>query len=370
MAETAGLFADEERRAGANMQTQGMSGSVDERWRSVGQSIDRVENGHGAGLAQRESRAARRATGLGWFSVALGMAELLAPSAVAVVAGARVRPQTLTTLRLLGLRELASGVGILSKTRPDVWLWARVAGDAMDLALLGKILVSPKTERARTMTSIASVLGVAALDVMSAIQCSREASGITEAEGIHVLSTITVNRPREEVYRYWRDLEHLPTFMAHLRSVTMQPNGRSKWIAKGPMGIPIEWEAEIVADQPNENLAWRSCEGSDVPNQGSVRFLDAPGGRGTEVRVELSYDPPTGALGAAVAKLFGAEPGQEIAGDLRRFKQVIETGEVLHSDASIHKGPHPARPSGSSSSAGQSGALWGGSSEQGRQVGQ
>ena len=93
--------------------------------------------------------------------------------------------------------------------------------------------------------------------------------------------------------------------------------------------MPIEWQAEIVADQPNENLAWRSCEGSDVPNQGSVRFLDAPGGRGTEVRVELRYEPPAGEIGAAIAKLFGAAPEQEIAADLRRFKQVIETGEVL-----------------------------------------
>jgi uncharacterized membrane protein len=203
------------------------------------------------------------------------------------------------------------------------------------------------------MTALGSVLGVTALDVASAIELTRnERRGFTANEGIHVLSAITVNRPREEVYRYWRDLEHLPKFMAHLESVRVQ-DGRSRWRAKGPLGMPIEWEAEIVADQPNENLAWRSCEGADVPNQGSVRFLDAPGGRGTEIRVELHYDPPTGALGAAVAKLFGAEPGQEIAGDLRRFKQVIETGEVLHSDASIHKGPHPARPSDESTDDGR-----------------
>jgi uncharacterized membrane protein len=349
------------------MQTQGMSGSLEQGWQSTDRSMDRVDNGHGAGLAQRESRAVRRALGLGWFSVALGVTEILAPRVVAAIAGARIRPQTMSTIRLLGLRELASGIGILSKTRPDVWLWARVAGDAMDLALLGKTLASPKTEQSRTITSIVSVLGVTALDLQSAIECSREQRGITEPEGIHVLSAITVNRSREEVYRYWRDLEHLPTFMAHLQSVTTQSNGRTRWVAKGPMGIPLEWEAEIVSDQPNENLAWRSCEGSDVPNQGSVRFLDAPGGRGTEVRVELRYDPPAGAIGAAIAKLFGAEPGQEIAGDLRRFKQVIETGEVLHSDASIHKGPHPARPD-ASPDGGQSGGSFRGEPEQERQV--
>jgi uncharacterized membrane protein len=326
------------------MQTQGMA-EGSELVQSAARAIDRLEDRRGAGLAQRENRAARRAKGLGWFSVTLGALQIVAPAAVASIAGARVRPQTLKTMRLLGLRELASGIGIFSEIRTSAWLWARVAGDAMDIALLGATLASPKSQRVRTMTALGSVLGVTALDVASAIELTRnERRGFTANEGIHVLSAITVNRPREEVYRYWRDLEHLPKFMAHLESVRVQ-DGRSRWRAKGPLGMPIEWEAEIVADQPNENLAWRSCEGADVPNQGSVRFLDAPGGRGTEIRVELHYDPPTGALGAAVAKLFGAEPGQEIAGDLRRFKQVIETGEVLHSDASIHKGPHPARPS-------------------------
>ena len=325
------------------MQTQETDISS-ERGSSTGQTIERLDNGHGAGLAQRNSRAVRSAMGLGWFSLALGATQLLAPQAIARMTGARAHRQTFAMLRLLGVREVATGIGILSKARPGLWLWGRVAGDAMDLALLGGMLGSRKRERARTLTSIASVLGVTVLDVASAVRCSREERGMAEAEGVHVLSAITVNRPREDVYRYWRDLQHLPEFMAHLESVTMEPNGRSKWVAHGPGGMSFRWEAEIVADQPNENLAWRSCEGSEVPNQGSVRFLDAPGGRGTEVRVELRYDPPAGALGATVAKLFGAEPGQEIAGDLRRFKQVIETGEVLHSDASIHRGRHPARP--------------------------
>ncbi|HMJ51713.1 MAG TPA: SRPBCC family protein [Polyangiaceae bacterium] len=346
------------------MQTQRMMRGahlVQSSWQEEG--IERLENGRGAGLAQRESGVVRRATGLGWFSVALGAAEILAPLAIAGIAGARIRPQTRTAMRLLGLRELANGAGILSQPRASAWLWARVVGDAIDLALLGKVLASPRCRRARTLTAMASVLGVTALDVRTAIECSRNERGLAEPEGIHVLSAITVNRPREEVYRFWRDLEHLPQFMAHLESVKVE-NGRSKWRAKGPVGVPIEWEAEIVSDQPNENLAWRSCTGADVPNQGSVRFLDAPRGRGTEVRVELRYDPPTGALGAAVAKLFGAEPGQEIAADLRRFKQVMETGEVLHSDASIHRGPHPARPSGPSSDGDRKRTLGRGSRQQ------
>jgi uncharacterized membrane protein len=311
-------------------------------------TTQKIENGHGAGLAQYQTRAVRLARGLGWFSVALGAAEIVAPLVMARVAGAPIRRRkattTTTTMRLLGARELINGMGILAQPGLSAWLWARVAGDAVDLALLGRTIVSRRAERTRTISALASVLGITALDVLAAVECQRNERGLAAPAGIHVLSAITVNRSREDVYRFWRDLENLPKFMAHLESVRVR-DGRSTWRAKGPRGMSVEWDAEIVSDQPNENLAWRSCEGADVPNQGSVRFLDAPGGRGTEVRVELRYDPPAGALGAAIAKLFGAEPGQEIAGDLRRFKQVLETGEVLHSDASIHRGMHPARPS-------------------------
>jgi uncharacterized membrane protein len=340
------VFTNEDAAEGAHMQTQGMAETGDGGQSSV-QAIERTNGGYGARLAQRNHRAVRRATGLGWFSIALGALQLAAPSAVAVMVGARIRPETRKTMRWVGLREVASGIGILSsRSTQPVWLWARVVGDAMDIALLGKTMSSPKTQHTRTMTALGSVLAVTALDVKSAVELTRHRDRGAE-EGIHVITAITVNRPRDEVYRYWRDLENLPKFMAHLESVTVVGD-RSRWRAKGPLGIAVDWEAEVVADQPSEYIAWRSCAGSDVPNEGSVRFFDAPGGRGTEVRVELGYDPPSGELGAAVAKLFGAEPSQEIAGDLRRFKQVIETGEVIHSDASIHKGPHPARPSGES----------------------
>jgi uncharacterized membrane protein len=103
---------------------------------------------------------------------------------------------------------------------------------------------------------------------------------------------------------------------------------------KGPAGAAIEWDAEITEDRPGELLAWRSLEGADVPNEGRVQFADAPGDRGTEIRVDLKYDPPAGKLGALVAGLFGEEPAQQLRDDMRRFKQVIETGEVLLSDGS------------------------------------
>jgi uncharacterized membrane protein len=164
-----------------------------------------------------------------------------------------------------------------------------------------------------------------------------------EMFGMDVQQALTVRRPREEVYRFWRDFENLPRFMSHLESVEVTGDRRSHWRAKAPAGAPVEWDAELVEDRPNELIAWRSLEGAQVSNSGFVRFQDAPGDRGTEVQVALRYDPPAGPLGRLVAKLFGDEPHQQVASDLRRFKQVMELGEVVVSDASI-AGPRPAQP--------------------------
>jgi uncharacterized membrane protein len=148
-------------------------------------------------------------------------------------------------------------------------------------------------------------------------------------------TAITINRPVEEVYRFWRDLSNLPSFMNHLESVEVTGDGRSHWTANAPAGRTVSWDAELVEDKPNQRIAWRSLEGSQVSNSGSVSFTPAPGERGgTEVRVELGYDPPGGALGKVVAKLFGEEPQQQVTDDLRRLKQVLETGEVVRSEGS------------------------------------
>ena len=164
-------------------------------------------------------------------------------------------------------------------------------------------------------------------------------------QGTRVRKSITVNRPADEVYGFWRNFENLPRFMKHLESVQMTGDRRSHWKANAPAGKTVEWDAETTEDRPNELIAWRSVEGADVPNAGVVRFVDAPGGRGTEIHVDLRYDPPAGKLGALFAKLFGEEPSQQVDGDLRRFKQVLEIGEVTQSDASIASGMHPAQPS-------------------------
>jgi uncharacterized membrane protein len=185
-------------------------------------------------------------------------------------------------------------------------------------------------------------IGVA-LTVARALR-SRDGRARVEPGAIRVSKTITVNRTVEDVYAFWRDLENLPTFMVHLESVRVTGERSSHWRAKGPAGLTVSWDATLVEDVPNERLGWRSVEGAKVPNAGTVRFTRAPGARGAEVHVDLRYDVPAGKIGAAFAKAFGEEPSQQIQSDLRRFKQVMETGEVLHSDASVHRGPHPAQP--------------------------
>jgi uncharacterized membrane protein len=241
----------------------------------------------------------------------------------------------------MGLREITAGIGILTTRRPAGWVWSRVAGDAMDLALLGTALASKDSDKGRVAAATGAVIGVTALDIYNAQRLSTRPG---KHGGMAHLETITVNRKPEEVYRFWRNLENLPRFMSHLESVRVIDEKRSHWVAKGPAGATVEWDAEITEDRPNQTISWRSVEGSEVENYGTVRFVEAPGGRGTEIRVELEYNPPGGALGAGIAKIFGRAPEQQVKGDLYRLKQVIETGEVVHSDSSIHKGPHPAQP--------------------------
>jgi uncharacterized membrane protein len=148
-------------------------------------------------------------------------------------------------------------------------------------------------------------------------------ASVPRGQGIKVERSVVVGRPVQEVYHFWRNFENLPRFMDHLESVTVIDENRSHWVAKAPAGLRIEWDATIHNEIENELIAWRSLPGADVNNAGSVHFTPAGDGR-TEVRVVLSYEPPAGRIGAAVAKLLGEEPSQQVDDDLRRFKQVME----------------------------------------------
>ena len=303
--------------------------------------------GEWQGEQRRETTGERLSLGLGWFSIGLGLAEVFAPGAVAQLIGVQDNERTRGILRFYGIRELGAGIGILSQPTAPAWLWGRVAGDLLDLSTLAAALNADATDRTRLAAASAAVVGVTALDLVCAQRLSQDQTGhgTTKSGASRVVKTVSINRSPEEVYQFWRNFENLPRFMNHLEAVHTMDDRRSHWIAKAPAGRTVEWDAEIVADQPNSLISWRSLEGADVDNSGSVRFERATGGRGAVVRVELEYTPPAGALGSAIAKLFWEEPGQQLDDDLRALKQVMETGEIVRSDASIHTGMHPAQPS-------------------------
>jgi uncharacterized membrane protein len=143
--------------------------------------------------------------------------------------------------------------------------------------------------------------------------------------------TVTINRPRPDVYAFWRDLENLPAFMENIVSITVADETRSHWVVQAPGNKTVEWDAIIVEDIPNQLIGWKSADGSDITHSGHIEFRDAQGGRGTEVTATILYDPPGGALGKIVAKLFQEEPKIQSRRDLRRFKQLMETGEIATS---------------------------------------
>ncbi len=145
--------------------------------------------------------------------------------------------------------------------------------------------------------------------------------------GIKVTHSVTINKPAPELYAFWRDFTNLPRIMDHLESVTVHDGSKSNWVAKAPLGKTVAWDAEIINEIPNELIAWQSLPGGDVDNAGSVRFKAGPAGRGTELRVEITYAPPAGKVGATVAKLLGEEPKHQLDDDLRHFKQLMEAGE-------------------------------------------
>jgi uncharacterized membrane protein len=296
--------------------------------------------GHGSGVAADPLMRV-----LGWASLGLGVPQAAAPGWLGRFLGVGDAPRHQVTTSLVGARELAAAAGLLWLRRP-AWLWGRVGGDVMDLARLGRALKNHDGRgRRRTVLATAAVIGITAVDVYGAVTRSgRKAETILTA-------TTTVARPPEHVFDLWWRLETLPSFMAHLDEVRRTGEKTSHWRASAPFGKTVEWDAEIIDVAPPARIAWQSIEGSEVDNAGEVRFTPAPGNRGTEVHVTMRYSLPAGKLGAAVARYFGEDPHQQLDDDLRRFKQVAETGEVLRSDgapggkrARREFPQHPARP--------------------------
>jgi uncharacterized membrane protein len=272
--------------------------------------------------------------GLGWLGITLGVTELAIPETLATAIGVDRNGPAPAILRAMGVREIASGVAVLAKPEHTAPRWARIAGDLLDLGLLGLALSSRRSARSRLAIALGMVAGVTALDVL-AVRRRGHARRVRP-----VIAVETINKPPREVYEFFRRFDQLPRFMDYLESVVPHANKRSTWTAKLPVGT-VSWEAEIVEERPGEVLSWRSVEGSPIETRGRVTFTRAPGREMTEVRVELQLGA-AGRTSTSLARLF-ARP--QVKADLRRLKQVMETGEVLYSDSSVHRRPHPAQPS-------------------------
>jgi uncharacterized membrane protein len=220
--------------------------------------------------------------------------------------------------------SIAAGAGLamygVSRLKSNGWFWTGVGG----------LLLR------RGVTAHCDVYE--ALGVNTAARPNDTRAALGGPRGVNVLENVTINRPVEVLYRFWRNLENLPQFMRHLVSVERMTDTISRWQARGPAGVIVEWEAEIFNEVPNKLIAWRSLEGSDVVSAGSVNFDAAGPGRGTRVTVHLQYSPPGGKLGARLAKLIGRDAETEIRGDLRRFKQLVEASEVAAPTAGEPRG--------------------------------
>jgi uncharacterized membrane protein len=264
--------------------------------------------------------------GLGLLSLSLSIPALLMPKKFGPALGVGDAPRHRATAVVVGGQELAAAVGLLGQENP-AWLWYRVGGDLMHIGMLGRALKNHDGRGLeRTAAAFAAVLGITGVDVYAAVTRSRR-----KVE-MDTTATTTVGLPEQEVYEMWRHLGNLPKVMTHLEDVRPDGNGRSHWRTGAPFGRTVEQDAEITEDVPGQRIAWRPLGSADIGNEGSVQFVPAPGGRGTEVHVKLRYEMPGGKLGEAVARYFGEDPHQQLDDYLRRFKQVAETGEVVRSE--------------------------------------
>jgi uncharacterized membrane protein len=280
-------------------------------------------------MADGDRPGARLGKGLGLFSIGLGLTELIAPRALARFIGIDDcgRRVSLVT-RLFGARELAAGALLLAKPTSPYGGFNRAFGDLIDLVAMGIAMRRGSTSRGRNMFALGNVLAVTALDVFHGVREMRRNLGEP------VRRAVTIALPRSEVYAMWKNFERLPEFMNWVESVDVLGGGITHWKVRTPVGKTIEYNAETIEDIPGRRISWRTTPDATVPNRGTVEFLDAPGGRGTEVLVEMQVAAP---LGKTIAS-------QEAASDLRRLKQILELGEIIQSDASIHTMPHAAQP--------------------------
>jgi uncharacterized membrane protein len=225
------------------------------------------------------------------------------------------------------------------RTRPDIGLTVAALTGVAVLGVIG----------ARALSRDSGTVGRRFRRIVDTLTNQRPAAAdsddTADEAGQLIGRTVTISRPRHELYAFWRDFSNLPQIMENIESVTELDERRSHWVVRAPAGQTVEWDSVIVEDIPDELISWQSDAGADITNSGRIDFRDAPGGRGTWVTATIAYDPPAGGVGKLVAKLFQREPKIQARRDLRRFKQFMETGEVATarmnaaSGAAVRKAP-------------------------------
>ena len=286
---------------------------------------------HGNGHGQLDGEMERLARALGWFSLGLGFAQIAAPGKVAQLVGVDDDDETIAVMRVLGVREIASGLGILTQPKPLPWLWARVGGDAMDLALLRRALSSPRADHNRVAAATAAVAGIAAVDALCSTRLTAEANAPDQTEAtvqsgeVHAKAAITVNAPLAEVYAFWEDFRNLPRFMGDFASVEVSSDRTSRWSLTAPAGITLDWDVEITEATANQRIAWRTAEGTTLNASGEVRFRSAPGRARNRSRLRRDVQPAGRRAGQEDRRLLCRGAGDE---DRQRPAPLQATGRA------------------------------------------
>lgn len=272
--------------------------------------------------AHRET--SKLTTGLGYFSLGLGTMQLLVPDRVNRLIGVRDDAGSRFWQRVVGVQELSAAAGIFTQRRPVEWLWGRTAADVLHLSLLARSLRGRAVAPSRVAGAMGSVVGTFALDAYASARMTSDPQATRKEAPVQCNASITISGTREEVQRGWQEFER--SGGPHVRL--------------GPI--------ETVQEQLGSSTEFRTTDPSAT---GIARFVDAPGRRGTEIHLELEYEVPAGAVGAAVKKVVGDDPHQMAQDDLRRFKQLVETGEVVRSEgaptghsARLQPKQRPAQP--------------------------
>jgi len=268
------------------------------------------------------------ARNLGILSLALGAGALLMPARLSRVSG--LQPYR-RLLPLVGLRELTAGIGLLSSSNPTPWLWSRVAGDAMDLAVILSSLLNPNNPRKTSAAVTAAVVAaITAIDTRESMRSSRAGDSIRQSAAPDALvsASVIVSKSPQECYDFWRNPLNMTRISPMVESVTVLDERTSRWLIRSPLGHRIEWDSKVTAEVPGERISWRSVDGGGLYHAGVIRFERATGDRGTLVNTSMHFRVPAGAAGLGLAKLLGANPRSEVREDLRRFKQLLEAGEI------------------------------------------